>query len=223
MKSSEQWFNSPGLKAYHPLTHSLAPLECDINPRHNNCPATITIYRRPMGHTAKSHSPGAEKNIDCVQEEKVIQGDYKLEGRNSQQGHNKRTFYTVRGRNITIKIIKRVRYAVAFSATGSSERVIVVKWKQPKALRPVVTQKVFLIYTNKWISGWDISVLIPWTAFYSLRDISESQIDLRKTLTAYMSPVHETNFLLCASNLCWTKAILQILHEICSSGPTKTG
>lgn len=33
-----------------------------------------------------------------------------------------------------------------------------------------------------------ISELIPWMAFYSLRDIFESEMDLRKTLTAYMSP-----------------------------------
>lgn len=33
----------------------------------------------------------------------------------------------------------------------------------------------------------------------------------------------ETNFQLCASVSGGAKAILQILHEICSSGPTKGG
>lgn len=49
-------------------------------------------------------------------------------------------------------------------------------------------ESIILICTNKWITGSDISVLIPPMVLYSLRDIFESRMDLRKTLTAYMSP-----------------------------------
>lgn len=66
----------PRCKSPLPLTHSLAPLECDINPGHNNCPATVTIYRRPMGHTANSCRPGEWKwNMAREQDREVIQGD----------------------------------------------------------------------------------------------------------------------------------------------------
>lgn len=55
----------------------------------------------------------------------------------------------------------------------------------------------------------------PQTVFYSPRDIVGSEKDLRESLTA-TSPTS------CSGSLT-TEAILQILHEICSSGPTKRG
>lgn len=68
-----------------------------------------------------------------------------------------------------------------------------------------------------WSARYPLNGLLQLQRYFWVGDGSEKNFDSLHVAS------RETNFLLWASVSGRAKALLQILHEICSSGPTKRG